>query len=927
MAEQLVGRRQELAAIDVFLEGEGAGPAALLLEGDAGIGKTLLWREGVERARTRGFRTLVATPAGAEVRLSFAGLGDLLGAVAAEALPSLPGPQRRALEVALLLAEADETPETRAIALGLVEVLRAVAGTGRVILAVDDLQWLDAPSGEVLAFALRRLDGEPLRLLVAMRSALGGGVPFELDRAFGDARLQRLRLGPLSLGAVYELVRTRLGLTLDRATLIRLHEASAGNPFFALEIGRELRRRGLELSPDQPLPLPGDLLVLLRERLGRLPARTRTLLLIAAALSRPTVGLLEAAVGSPEEVAADLEQALQAGVIELKGEQLRFTHPLLASVCYAQPARRRRQTHARLAQIVDDPEARARHLALAAEGDDEQVAQALDEAAKHAATRGAPQTAAELWEMAARFTPEERGEDRRRRRVATAESLLWAGDLTGARSLFEQLVAETPAGAERGALLLQLAMTRDDDLAAIATLCEQALKESDSNDALASQAHRLLALALLGEGQIRRGLAHAREAVRFAETAGESVLLGVALAFAAQLENLAGEFTPGLLDRALALEQGLEGLRPSYEHPSTTLGCWLMYQDRLDEARTMLDRQLAKATVTGEDLTRSGLLLHLTELECRAGNWHRADELASECCELFERRGLELQGSVALYVRSLVDAHLGRVAECRAAGEQGLPIAETAGDAIFTWQLHGVLGFLELSLGNLDAAAQHLRDVPAQLVALGWNEPTVYPVWPNAIEALIGLGKLAQARAYLEQYEERAQAFGSPWALATAARCRGLLAAADGELESAREAFRRALVEHERTGPFERGRTLLALGLLERRAKQKRAARDAIQQALAIFEKLGARLWADRARAELARIGGRAKSADELTPAERRVAELVAEGQTNREVAAALIVSEHTVESHLRRIYRKLGVRSRAELARRLPEPTRAPVR
>jgi len=200
-------------------------------------------------------------------------------------------------------------------------------------------------------------------------------------------------------------------------------------------------------------------------------------------------------------------------------------------------------------------------------------------------------------------------------------------------------------------------------------------------------------------------------------------------------------------------------------------------------------------------------------------------------------------------------------------------------------------------------------------------------VWPNTIEALIGVGETAQAHAYLEQFEERANASRSPWALATAARCRGLLAAADGRVEAAREAFRHALAEHERTGPFERGRTLLALGSLERRAKQKRVAREALEAALAIFEQSGARLWAARARAELSLISGRAPASEALTGAERRVAELVAQGATNREVAAALVVSENTVESHLRRVYRKLGVRSRSELARRFAEPTGAEVR
>jgi predicted ATPase len=232
----------------------------------------------------RGFRTLAARPAGSEVRLNFAGLGDVLGEVAGEALPCLPRPQRSALEAALLLAEADEPPDPRAVAVALVEVLRTIAATGRVLLALDDLQWLDRPSGELLAFALRRLDGVSVRLLATVRTDPSGTVPFELDLALGEARLRRLALRPLSLGALYELARTTLGPTLTRAALVRLHETSAGNPFSALEIGHEFRRCGVEPRVGMPLPLPGDVRAVLRQRLAGLPGRTRALLLVAAAL-------------------------------------------------------------------------------------------------------------------------------------------------------------------------------------------------------------------------------------------------------------------------------------------------------------------------------------------------------------------------------------------------------------------------------------------------------------------------------------------------------------------------------------------------------------------------------------------------------------------------------------------------------------------
>jgi DNA-binding CsgD family transcriptional regulator len=928
LGEQLVGRRQELAAIDAFLAADADGAAALVVEGEAGIGKTSVWREGIERARGSDYRVLLARPVGAEVRLSLAGLGDLLGEVVDEALPGLPEPQRNALEVALLRSESRGSPDVRAVGVALAEVLRTLSRRAAVLIAVDDLQWLDRPSGELIAFALRRLDAEPVRLLASVRAEPGVGVPFELDRALGEERLRVLRLGPLSLGALYELVRTRLGLTLPRAALVRLHDASAGNPLSALEIGRELRRRGLEPTPDEPLPVPVDLRALLRDRLARLPERTRVLLVMAAALPRPTVGLLETAIGSSDEVEANLERALRAGVIELEGEQVWFSHPLLASVCYADASpRRRRRTHARLAELVDSPEARARHRALAAEGPDEEVALTLDEAARDAIVRGAPQAAAELWEMAAHATAGEQQAARRQRLKAAARSRYQSDDYVGARLLLEQLVHLTPKGAERADLLLSLAKTRMDDIAAAIHLSEQALDEAGGDQRLESLIHRELSSTTKLAGDVRGGLRHARLALDLADRTGDLELVVPALARVARLEIFTGEMTPGLLDRALALENHAEPGDPFYETPRAALFSWLMCKGRLDEGRELLQEELTKTAAEGHESNFANLILDLIPLECRAGNWARADELATELLEHEQRRGLEFQGSIGLYCRALVDAHLGRADESRAAAERGVAIAEAAGDEEIRILNVGVLGFVELSMGQFESAARHLRDLPARLTAQGWIEPTVhYPVWPDAIEALIALGELEQARDYLALFRQRAEAFESSWAYATGARCRGLLATAEGEFAEAREAFQRALAEHEPSPDeqspeaFERGRTLLALGALERRCKQKRAARQALEAALQIFEELGARLWAERARGELARIGGRAPAADELTPAERRVAELVAEGRTNREAASILVVSVHTVDSHLRRVYRKLGVSSRAELAHRFAE-------
>jgi len=229
-----------------------------------------------------------------------------------------------------------------------------------------------------------------------------------------------------------------------------------------------------------------------------------------------------------------------------------------------------------------------------------------------------------------------------------------------------------------------------------------------------------------------------------------------------------------------------------------------------------------------------------------------------------------------------------------------------------------VLGFLDLSTGELAAADRHLSRADEIGERIGLVEPGQWRFHADHIEALVGLGELERAAALCARLEERGRAVDRPWALATAARCRGLIAAAQGDLEAAVTECERALVEHGRLPvPFERARTLLVLGQVERRARRKRAARESLAAALAVFEQLGAPLWVKRARAELARIGGRTPAGSELTASEARVAALVAQGRTNKEAAAELFLSVNTVETTLRHVYAKLGVRSRAELARR----------
>ena len=267
---------------------------------------------------------------------------------------------------------------------------------------------------------------------------------------------------------------------------------------------------------------------------------------------------------------------------------------------------------------------------------------------------------------------------------------------------------------------------------------------------------------------------------------------------------------------------------------------------------------------------------------------------------------------------ALIETDLGLVQEARLSAEVGLAGSRAMSDEFFAISSLGVLGRLELALGNLEAAIGHLRELPEQLLVRGLNEPTA-PVWADTIETLISVGDLEQARVYLDAYTLHSERIASSWAIAAAARCRGLLAAAEGDLPMAFAAFDAALAELDGLPyPLERGRTLLCLGTVRRQAGQKKAAREALEQALAIFDELGARLWAEKARGELRRISGRQPtSEDELTETESRVGALAGQGLSNKEIAAELFIGVSTVEMHLSRVYRKLGVR-RAGLAARL---------
>ena len=311
----------------------------------------------------------------------------------------------------------------------------------------------------------------------------------------------------------------------------------------------------------------------------------------------------------------------------------------------------------------------------------------------------------------------------------------------------------------------------------------------------------------------------------------------------------------------------------------------------------------------------------LSILEWRAGNWELAARHAADLLALRAQFGREGAQPIAELPAALIAAHQGRIEDARDRSQRALALAEADGIRIAQSGHLWVLGFIELSRGDTATALGYLERSWEIRDSVRVLEPGHRLDLADTLEALIAVGDLEEAEQKLEPWEKRARALDRSWALAITARCRALLLAARGDLAGAQAGFECALAEHARTqDPFQHARTLLAQGVTLRRAKQRGAARVTLEQALAVFERLGAPLWAQKTQSELARIGGRAPSRGELTEAERRIAVLVGEGRTNREVAAALFVTEHTVEGALTRAYRKLGVRSRSELAHRLAQ-------
>jgi DNA-binding CsgD family transcriptional regulator len=908
VTSEIVGRDEELAALHAFLGRGDDGPRALVLEGEAGIGKSTLWLAAVDAARERGYRVLASRPSEAEQGLAFVGLGDLFDGVVDEVLPALATPRRRALEQALLLGEAEERADPHALGVAVRNALQLLTSERPLAVAADDLQWLDRSSSSALAFALRRLD-LPLFLLLARRPAKGVEQP-ELERALDRDAITRVPVGALSMGAIGMLLQKRLDRVFARPTLIRIHETSGGNPFYALEIARAL---GPVVDPTQPLQVPETLEELVGARLAELPSATRDALVLVAALGARSTKLLHAAGVGPSA----LEPALAARIVEPIDGSLRFTHPLLASVLYQSlPGETRRHAHRILADVVVDPLERARHLALSAAGPDAEIAAALEDAAAVAGSRGAMVLAAELGEHALRLTPAAARQDEERRTMTAARAHLAAGEVDRARALGRVIEERVQEGSKRAEALIFLSELESGRLADRIALRRAALREPSTEPRVRLLAHQRLALELRFTEGVAAAQEHAQAAVELATELGDDGLRAGALASLSLLR-----FTAGEGDAIPIAEQACE------------LASLAKARQRLVDARFCLahalvwSADLVRARVELEGLNREGAerdervssqaLWYLSLVELQGGRWTLAAEYAERARELsllYVRHDAEDPQNV--FPLGLVAAHQGNLEGAHELAERGHVLAER--QSALLPGLPALRGLVYAWQGDTARATERFAEAEGTADAAGWGEPGLRWWRADYVEALLAAKRVDEAIHVTTTWERATSGLEREWVLAQALRCRGRIEAARGRVEDAAVLLAQAADRHELAGDrFGRARALLALGTTRRRIRQKRAAREAIDEALAVFEELGAALWAEHARAELGRIGGRRRE-EGLTPAERRVATLVAEGRTNREVAAALVLGERTVETHLTHIYAKLGVRSRTELARTL---------
>ena len=892
----LLGRESERLALERLLAEAREGKSGVLaLVGEPGIGKTTLLDHTAEAAE--GMQILRARGVEAEAEIPFAGLAELLRPALA-ALDSIPRPQAAALASALALAPPS-AQDRFAVGAATLSLLSASADEQPLLLLVDDAHLLDGSSSEALLFAARRLLADPIAVVLAVRE----GEPSLVD----GSDLRVLRVAGLARGDATQLLAAH-EVTGDVAD--RLYTTTAGNPLALLELADQADRVA-ELPTGGPVPISTSISAAFRRRYDELPEETRRLLLLAAAGTSDDLAVLSRAAGSLGLDLAALDAAVEHELVSVEGGRVDFRHPLARSAVYAEAgAGERRDVHAALAAALPDRDLdrRAWHLAAASVGPNAEAAAALAEAGARASARSAYAAAAAAYEHAARLSPSE--QERAGLIVAAADAAWLAGD--SERTL--RLLAEA-SGPDATYLRGQVAMRRGPVEDGYRLLVDAAEQAQEPEDAVVRYAHAVRASFYSGDAAAM--MAAAQRAVELAD--------GAASARAEFLSQMAfgvasvavGDGHAGIA----AARRAVEILERSDElRDDPWLLAWAgwgpLWLREAETGRHLLGRAFDEARTRAALGVLPGMLHVLARDQATTDAWLPAQASYEEAIRLSQETGQFVELAASLAGLAWLEARQGREQSCRAHADEARRRCAELGLGLYAVWAEQALGDLALTLGRPEEAIDAYGAQRARMDALGLADVDIAPA-PELVEAYLRLGRREEAEHEAAAYVRAAEAKGQPWALARAWRCRGLLAG-DDELEAC---FDAALELHARTPDvFETARTQLVYGARLRRARQRVRAREHLRAAYEAFDRLGAGTWAETASAELAATGETARrrdvsTLDELTPQELQIALLLAQGKTTREAAAAVFLSPKTVEYHLRHVYRKLGIRSRDELA------------
>jgi DNA-binding CsgD family transcriptional regulator len=898
----LYGRSADCAAVRDRLEAaRGSRSGVEVLRGEPGVGKTALLEYAVEQAGDVPVLRVVGVES--EVALPFAALHQLLYPVL-DRLPALPAPQAAALGGAFGITPG-RGDDPFLVAVAVLTLLGEVSADGGLLCLVDDAQWLDQASADVLRFVARRLDAEGVVLLFAARDGE--------RRAFAAPGLPERRLTGLEPSAAASLLEeTAPGLAAR--VRARLLARTAGNPLALLELPRQLtagQRAGFEALPDR-LPLGRSVERIFAGRAGDLPRDCQELLLMGAAEETGDLGTILRAAAVAGIGPEALGSAERAGLISVWDGQLRFVHPLVRSAVYQNTTFARRQdVHRSLAAILSGPEdadRRAWHLAAATLQHDDDVAAALEDSADRARGRGGVAAAADALERAAQLSgySGERG-----RRLLRAANDAWLANqrdrahtlLAAAEPLVEDPVQRARAKQLAGLMELRRGMPER----AYRMLVEgaAAFVDIDVHTALETLVLAGEAAAFIGNPDLATEVGRLALALPDTPSAEDRSMRALLVGLASALRG-----DPGAgVDLLCEVVEDAQRL----DNPAQLLwgGRAALYLGELDVARALYQRGVEDAQRNGAVGTLAVLLDRLAWTDAIAG---RPAEAAANA-----QRGLELAGElgldagVALGSLALAAAMRGDVEACRGAAERAQTLADLRRLRIVTAAADWALGLLDLGLGRPSDALDRL---------LALTGPSGHPgilLWavPDLVEAAAWSGRTDRCAAVVERFEAWATSSGLPVPAAAAARCRGLLAHGDEAVEHFVAALRH---DHSAQRPFERARTELALGETLRRMRRRGDARMHLRTAMEVFERLGASPWAERARAELRATGETVRRRDpstveQLTPQELQIARMAGDGVSNPDIAAKLFLSRRTVEYHLRKVFTKLDVTSRFELA------------